>query len=637
MSRFDDDLRHATAPLAAEPLAADILDEALDGPPNRPRWGAVAAASAVVAVLAIAVGVTVGELTPDPSSSPSASPTAEPTDVVAGTCEDVAARAGGGDVVVVVYFPCAGPSLEQASATRSVAPDTGVVERLETALRAFLDGPSELEQQAGMVGAVPHMSSALLSAVDLSESDGLAVVDFDADLAEVGNISTSAAGGAFMRPLRATILELPEVTAVEFRMGGSCDAFFELFQSACEHIAEPVEQVGDCPIVPPAELPSGAPITLPRPYPGQPMVSWGSGEDTVTQAPGDRDSVPAHDDGTPVTVRGYPGFVRPAPPLARPLRVEIAWVEEGCPYTVFVALSGGEDAAVDYAARFGPSVAQPSPPPAESVTASVEEEGIRLTVTLDRGRTVFGQRVLGTVTVENIGTDSVFWGHSSTCEYPASVQVRPDLPARLEPGRDDWPGDDGVLKRVTVGERIATADTAYSFVPAAWLDFEGTMGCTSDFVTSEVAAGDSLVQQVGWDTLSYYDMPPRPGSYTVDVTFGFMSRGPPPEGDGGDALSVDLSLAIVVEGPEIDYVAPGEAFDALLADEAFRAELAEVPRRMWLQSDILFVDGRWETALYFSARTSDSDPIEAIVAIVDAQSGVVVSVSREARTPPGGG
>lgn len=636
MSQFDDDLRHATATLAAEPLPPDILDDALDGPPNRARWAAVAAASAVVAMLAIAVGVAVGELTPAPSPSPSASPSPEPTDLAAPTCDDVAAPAGGGDIVVV-YFPCAGPGLEQASGTRSVAFEMGIVERLETALRAFLDGPSEFEQQAGMVGAVPHMSSALLSAVNLSENDGLVTVDFDPGLSEVENLSTSSAGGAFIRPLRDTILGFAEVTAVEFRMGGSCDAFFEFFQSTCQHFAETVEQVSDCPIIPPAELPSGAPITEPRPYPGQPMVSWGSGEDTVTQAPGDRSSGSLREEGTPVTVRGYPGFVRPTGDFPRPLPMEIAWEEEGCLYSVFVALTGGEDATVDYAARFGPPMAQPSPPPAEPVTASVEAEGIRLTVTLDRGRTVFGQRVLGTVVVENVGTDSVFWGHSGTCEYPAYVQVRPDQPKRLEYGRDDWPGEGSILKSVTVDERIGTVDPSFGFLPASWLDFEGTMGCTSDLVISELPAGESIAQDVGWDTLGYYDMPPPPGSYTVDATFGFMSRGAVPDvNQVDDEFVVDLTLAIVVEGPEIDYVAPGEAFDALLADEAYRTLLGDVPRRMWLQSDILFVDGRWETALYFSARTSDSDLIEAIVATVDGRSAVVLGVSREERSPPGG-
>jgi len=640
MNPTDDELRVAASPLADVSLPDGMFDAAFDVDPAPGRARALAAA-AVAAVLVIAAGIAVGGRIPGPSTesspSPSASASPEPTADIAGACEDIRAPSGGGDVILV-YFPCAGPTLEQASGTRSVSFEMPVIEQLETAVRAVLDGPSELEQSAGMVAVVLHRSSALLAEVDLSEDDGLAILDFDPALTEINNLSTTSESAAFARSLEATVLQFDEVTAVEFQMGGSCDAFFEFFQSTCHHVAKPVEQVSDCPIVPPAELPSGAPITAPRPYPGQPMVSWGSGEDTVTEAPGHRDGGLGIDSGTPVVVRGYPGFVRPSGDMPLPQPMEIGWVEEGCPYRVFVALAGGEEAVIEYAARFGPSMAQPSPPPAEPVTTSVEEEGIRLTVTLDRDRTVFGQRVLATATIENIGTDSVFWGHSSTCVFPAQVQVRPDLPVRLEYGRDDWPGDDGSLKRVTLYQLASDADPVYGFSPEEWLDREGNFGCTTDLIVSELPAGESLVQRGGWDTLDYFAMPPPPGSYTVDAAFGFMSRGAPPSAEEGiDRFSVGLETAIVVEGPPIEYMSPGEAFDVLLADETFRDLLADVPRRMWLQSDITFIDGRFETALYFSERSSEDDPVEAIVATIDARSGIVLEVVREERAQPGGG
>ncbi len=280
----------------------------------------------------------------------------------------------------------------------------------------------------------------------------------------------------------------------------------------------------------------------------------------------------------------------------------------------------------------------PSPPPAQPITESVDEEGIRLTVMLDRDRTEFGQRVLATATVENIGTDVVFWGHSGSCVYPASVQARPDDPVRLSYGRDDWPGENGILKSVTVDERITDFDPAYGFLPAEWLDFEGDIGCTSDLVVSELAPGESLVGELGWDTLGYYGMPPPPGSYTVDAAFHFMSRGaPPPQEAGTDVFSVDLTLPIAIDGPNVDYVSPGEAFDALLADDAFQARLADAPRGRWLRSGIEFADGRWETALYLSASDAKVEPVEAIVARIDADSGEVLDVALEDRTQVPGG
>ena len=639
MSRFDDELRAASAPLAAESLPPDILDEALDASPGRPRWPAMAAVMAVATTLVLAAGIGIGELIPAPSPSASASPSpdAEPSEPAAAQCEDVAAPAGGGDIVLV-FFPC-GSEAGLSSSARSVDVDLPVVERLRRALRALLDGPTELERGVGMTGVVPAGSSDLHGFVDLA-SDGLAIVDFHPELAGVNNLTTTSASGAFIRALEATALQFDEVTAVEFRLDDSCDAFFALFQSTCRHFAEPVAEVSDCPIVPPGELPSGAAIGEPRAYPGEAMVSWGSGDDTVTELPGHRDGLPPDQGGTQVTVRGYPGRVQPTGDMPLPPPFQIGWVEEGCPYTVFVRLPGGEEAAIDYAARFGPVVAQPSAPPAVPVTASVEQDGIRLTVTLDRDRTVYGQRVLATATIENIGVDSVFWGHSGTCIHPAAIVARPDDPVRLRPGRDDWPGDEGILKLVTVDERLAESDPAHGFRPEEWLDVEANFACTSDLVTSELAAGESLVHRVGWDTLGPYEMPPPPGSYTVDATFGFMSRGEPPS--AGEPVAIDrftvaTTVPLVVEGPATDLVSPGEAVDALLSDEGFRALLADAPRDLWVQSDLRFVEARWELVLYLSASGTEVEPVEALVGTVDARSGVVVDAVREPRTRPPGG
>jgi hypothetical protein len=73
MSRFDDDLRRAVAPLAGEPMPEGLLDEALDPAPRGPRWPAVAGAATGVLLVAAAAGIGLGGLGPSPIS-PSASP-----------------------------------------------------------------------------------------------------------------------------------------------------------------------------------------------------------------------------------------------------------------------------------------------------------------------------------------------------------------------------------------------------------------------------------------------------------------------------------------------------------------------------------------------------------------------------------
>ncbi len=288
------------------------------------------------------------------------------------------------------------------------------------------------------------------------------------------------------------------------------------------------------------------------------------------------------------------------------------------------------------AAASASATAEPSPsvPLARPVTEQVEEEGIRLTVTLDRDRTEFGERIVAETMVENIGSDVVFWGHSSSCVHPVSIRVRPDDPESPSYGREDWPGDSGVLKQVMVDKRTTGSDPEFSFLPAEWLDSDENFACTSDLQVSELAPGESLPQQLGWDTLGHYEMPPPPGSYTVDATFHFMSRAAPPRGEvGTDAFSVHLTVPLAIDGPEVDYLGPGEAVDALLADPAYQAQLADAPLRRWLQSDIEFADGRWETALYFKASATEVEPVQALVATIDARTGAVSDVGRETRSP----
>jgi hypothetical protein len=339
-----------------------------------------------------------------------------------------------------------------------------------------------------------------------------------------------------------------------------------------------------------------------------------------------------------VDVRGHPGWVQPSGDLPLPQPFEIVWDEAGCRYVVFVALDGGEEAAVAYAGRYGSAVAAESPSPRPSLPSTVEAEGIRMSMELDRNTTSFGERVTATVTIENIGADTVHWGHSGTCVYPASIAIYPDERERLRHGRTDWPDDLGILKSVTVDERLSNVDLTHAFRPEGWLDFEGNIGCTSDLQISEVPPGEVLVQRLEWDAYGYYGMPATPGSYALEATFGFMSRGMPPTGDEAiDAFIVRVGGTLTVEGEDVGYVHPGEAFDALLEDSNYRELLTDAPRGLWVESALDFVNERWEAVLYLSASDTEVEPVRALVGIVDARTGEVLSAGFEQRTRPGGG
>lgn len=630
MSRFDDELRRAASQLAGEPLPPDVLDEALDELPRRPRWAAAAAAVAAGVILVVGAGIGIGRLTPSPSASasPSRSSDATPSVHPIGACDEVRPPAGGQDIVLV-FFPCAPPNLDLSSGARPVDASLSIEERLEFALQALLEGPTALETEAGMSGVVPDRSGDLLLAISVS-TDGLAQVDFAPGLLEINNLSTSAAGGAFLRAVGQTGLQFEEVTALELRIDGSCDALFTLFQGACQHIAEPVEPVTDCPIIPPAELPSGAPITVARPHPGEPMVSWGSGTDTVTEMPGHRFGGPEPPaDGTPVTVRGLPAYVIPMGDVPGS-QVQIGWGERGCRYVVWIAPEDGVDAAVDYAARFGGEVeAAPTAAPPVPVTASVEEDQIRVTITLDRGQTVFGQRVWAEVSVENIGDDTVHWGHSGTCDWATYIAVAPTFDVVPAPyGRDDWTGDVEILKRLVVDNRAS--ETQY-LTPEPWVDFEGNWACTTDFVADTIAPGERLTHRAAWDTMAAHGAPPVPGEYAATATFSYLNRGPAPV-DAGDMARIEVTVALDVDGAPPAHLSAGEALDALFEDATYQLRLAEAPRERWLSHELIYEDGTWSFTLYLRGKDSEIEAVERLIATVDAFSGVVLDV----RVEPGG-
>jgi hypothetical protein len=641
MRRFDDELRSAAGHFARDPLPPETLDDALD-PPARSTWWPAALLAGAAATLVFAGGALVGQVAPEASPTPALSETPSPAafeSPAPDTCRSAAPTVP--PPGIVVHFPCGVPGrLEFATTARGgVAQDSPPVDRLGAAIRAVLDGPSELERGFGMVGVVPPGSASLLAGVELQD-DGLALIDFDSGLLEVNNLATSNSTRMFLTAIRETAFELDAVTALELSAGGSCDAFFEFFQISptCQHLAKPVEPVSDCAVVAPAELPSGAPVTAARPFPGEPKVSWGSGSDTVTQLPGHRDGAPELPaDGTPVEVRGYRGIVMAVGDTPES-EVQIGWTEDGCTYLVWIRLGEGLDTAIDYARRYGPVVAAPTPPPAEPVTARVEDQGIRLTATIDRSVTVHGTRVTLSTIVENIGADPVFWGHSGTCAFATDATVRAEEKFSLDHGRSDWTGDAEALKNVTVWIRPETLASGFPFQPEGWLDFEGQMGCTTDYVLSELPPGDRLTHVAEWDTEAWYGMPPPPGDHAVEVAFSFASRGqPPPPEEAPNPQSVSLDVPLTVIGPEVAVLSPGVAFDALLGDARYMAELESVTRHDWTQSDLRFERGRWIAKLYLGRDTEAGRPVPVIVGVVDARTGDVLSVTRDERVRPPGG
>ena len=139
---------------------------------------------------------------------------------------------------VLAFFHCAGAELDDPRpvARRSAADDATA--RLDAAVRGLLAGPTQAEREAGYISLFSEQTALGLVGVEIGP-DGLAVVDF-ADLRMVlNNASTSSGSQILLAQLSATVFQIEEVTAVEYRIHGSCATFWEWLQSMCAVIPRP--------------------------------------------------------------------------------------------------------------------------------------------------------------------------------------------------------------------------------------------------------------------------------------------------------------------------------------------------------------------------------------------------------------
>jgi hypothetical protein len=262
--------------------------------------------------------------------------------------------------------------------------------------------------------------------------------------------------------------------------------------------------------------------------------------------------------------------------------------------------------------------------PGQPITATNEQDGVRVTLALDRDRIAFGERVWAEVTVVNTGVDNLYRGHSSVCPFVAEVTVNATVPTDLGYGRDDWIGELEILKFITVATEVpsvSAGEAVAGFTPEPWVDVVGNMGCTSDLVTDMVAPGAQLAYRAAWDADGPHEFPMQPGAYEAEATFYWMSREAPSGLEPPEFKPVAVSAPLTVDTPPVEHLGPGEAVDRVLEDPGFLDLLEEAPRiGRWTGSTLHYVEGMWVMRLFLE------NPVEAIVATVDASTGQVLEV-----------
>lgn len=109
---------------------------------------------------------------------------------------------------------------------------------LRTALEELLAGPTAAERGAGIESWFSGLTADALRSAEV-DAAGHAIVDF-ADLAAlIPNAASSTGSAMLLTELNGTVFGIPEVRSVEYRIDGSCDAFWDWLQYGCQIVQRP--------------------------------------------------------------------------------------------------------------------------------------------------------------------------------------------------------------------------------------------------------------------------------------------------------------------------------------------------------------------------------------------------------------
>jgi len=110
---------------------------------------------------------------------------------------------------------------------------------LRAALDALVAGPTREEEARGITSFFSAETADLVQAVTLVGDS--ATVDFRDLPSVIPNASSSTGSFLFLSELNGTVFGLPGIARVEYRMDGSCEAFWNFLQRTCQEVRRPAD------------------------------------------------------------------------------------------------------------------------------------------------------------------------------------------------------------------------------------------------------------------------------------------------------------------------------------------------------------------------------------------------------------
>src|SRR5262245_20210126 len=217
----------------------------------------------------------------------------------------------------------------------------------------------------------------------------------------------------------------------------------------------------------------------------------------------------------------------------------------------------------------------PTPtPPADALGTrfGVEEDGVRISVEIERNPLPAGERTAATTTVTNIGADDLIWFHDGCARTVSVYGTMADRQWRAVDHHHE--GRAGEFQ-ATLTDDLGLADPSIpvSFVPPEDLG-KGPIICTLEGITERVAPGASIVQQLVFGGVAGSRFAPLPpGRAHFNATFGSYWRATTGEpADISDAV-IEFPFDAWIESSEPERLEPAEVIDRALEEPRLLALL----------------------------------------------------------------
>jgi hypothetical protein len=248
------------------------------------------------------------------------------------------------------------------------------------------------------------------------------------------------------------------------------------------------------------------------------------------------------------------------------------------------------------ASTAAPSTPVATVPPDLGTHAQMERDGVRVSIDVDAVPLRKDGRATVTLTVENRSNNVVRW-LADGCRVPVSATIRFV--------GDSWIGGIDQTGVAAAFKELALQPLLQNGFAALGAEFDDPMqgqplqGCSDIGIVEQLKAGAHITRTVTWPDPD--PIIPQLPNGPIEIVASFPFHGWPgdPEGQRYEPIAARLPSWLVSDD-SIDFLPPGPAIDAALADPQFAAWLLTKPRDQWVNSsrDLDPVAGSWEIGLF---------------------------------------